>query len=53
MEWISVKDELPKKGSKVTYKMANDKIDFGGFDGKDFWTFDPTSISEVTHWKYI
>ena len=53
MNWISVKDKKPNINTKVAYKMADDKVDFGGYNGTDFWTFDPTGNSEVTHWMYF
>ena len=53
MNWINVNEKLPETDKKVAYKMENEKIDIGAYDGKNFWTIDPISISEITHWMYL
>lgn len=50
-EWISVNDKLPSKSQKVKWLMENNEEDVGWYNGSDFCTFDPNSISEITHWK--
>jgi hypothetical protein len=50
-EWISVNDKKPNKNQKVRWLMENGEEDFGWYNGIDFCTFDPNSISEITHWK--
>jgi len=68
MDWISVKDELPLKGEKISckvrvYRYGNykeEKRDCIEFEGSDCFTFGNWSIYEgdedfvmVTHWKRI
>ncbi len=52
LDWVNVENELPKSVTKVRWRCKDGKEDVGFFNG-EFMTFDPVSINEITHWKYL
>jgi hypothetical protein len=53
VEWVSVKDRLPKHAQKVLVKTQSGYVEGGYFEYATFRRNDNTLMYEVTHWRKI